>query len=309
MCRHPPRMPTAAHGNGGELPNIYTPDNSAPPRPSSPRVNLPLPFWQAERVPRGRSWYLVSGEVPWSLRSESTLALSSASSPTLTRILLPDSYSCGYRNLNLLFYGQEAPGPRGTRSTPCPAPSTPKTSQGNKRKQGSGDSRVVCLVLQRGEGAHDGPSLRQQTCKRLGTPALPFPGRKAVWIFHSNRRDLKKKKKKAPGSLLQLGIQRVWGWGAGSLPFLLQPRTGTDSQGYGSSRASDPSPAALLAEGGGRRSLSGAGQSPGRAPPARPKLPSRRRVRCGSRARPPLLPHRPPSRRRAGSRGPSTNHE
>lgn len=59
-----------------------------------------------------------------------------------------------------------------------------------------------------------------KTCVRLGTsgPAPPLPWKDSSVDLLLRIGDLKKKKK-APGSLLQLGLQRVWGWGAGSLSF------------------------------------------------------------------------------------------
>lgn len=86
--------------------------------------------------------------------------------------------------------------------------------------------------LQRGEGAHDGPHGSEDLCATwdLGPcPSPPLEG-KQCGSSTPNRRRLKKKKKH-PAARCSLVFSECGAGALGASPFLLQPRTGTDSQG------------------------------------------------------------------------------
>lgn len=122
----------------------------------------------------------------WSLRSEPTLALS-ASSPTSTRILPPDSYSCGFRNLNLLFTEREVRAKGNRWHTPAQH-RAPPSQPGEQKEEGRGlpfEGRL-CLVCREEKVPMTAP-MAAKTCVQLGTsgPAPPSPGRKAMWTVYS----------------------------------------------------------------------------------------------------------------------------
>lgn len=113
--------------------------------------------------------------------------------------------------------GQGGPGPRGAGGTPQPSTEHPQTQPGEQKEEGGGlpfEGRL-CLVC-RDEKVPMTAPMAAKTCVRLGTsgPAPPLHW-KEISVDLLLR--IGGGKKKAPRSSPQLGIQRAWGWGAGSL--------------------------------------------------------------------------------------------
>lgn len=170
--------------------------------------------------------------------------------------------------------------------------------------------------LQGGEGAHDGPHGSEDLCATWDPRPCLFPPlkRNRCGLPTLNwRRGKARKQKKSPGQLACSLVFRKRGAGAPGAPgcCLLQPGTCTDSQGQ---RLREPSQAPPgVGTKPGHWLLRGPSPEPQSLPdvghgagvPARPRLPSPRRVRCGScapPARPCCHPAAPPHAR-AGSQG------
>lgn len=122
--------------------------------------------------------------------------------------------------------------------TPAQHRAPPNPARGTKgRRRWLTFRRSPLFGLQRREGAHDGPHGSEDLCATWDPSPCPSPPLERNQCGSSTpnwRRKEKKKQKnttKHPAARLQLGIQRAWGWGAGSLFFPSSARTCTDSQG------------------------------------------------------------------------------
>lgn len=121
--------------------------------------------------------------------------------------------------------------------TPAQHQVPPNPARGTKgRRRWLTFRRSPLFGLQRREGAHDGPHGSEDLCATWDPSPCPSPPleRNQCGSSTPNWRRKEKKQKnttKHPAARLQLGIQRAWGWGAGSLFFPSSARTCTDSQG------------------------------------------------------------------------------
>lgn len=203
-------------------------------------------------------------------------------------------------------HGEGGPGQVGQVAHPSPALSTPKPSRGTKERRRWLTFRGSPLFgLQRRECAHDGPHGSEDLCATWDPGPCPSPPLERNQCGSSTPNWRREK------STRQLARSLVFserGAGAlGTVSFLLQPRTCTDSQGPAApGEPSDPGPAALPAGGRGRCPEACLALDTGLARP--PGTGSRARAACGAGVAhcPPLLPHarRPlPALARAGSRG------
>lgn len=170
----------------------------------------------------------------------------------------------------------------------------------------------LCLVCREEKVPMTAPHGSEDLCTTWDLPELPLPSLEGKQCGSStpNQRRFKKKKKH-PAACCSLVFSECGAGALGAFPFLLQPRTGTDSQGQRLLREPpDPSPARSPRR-GWRTTKPVWRWTPGRrSRAAEAPEPAPRAVR--GRARPPLLPrtlHAPSRRSGLGLRGASTNHE
>lgn len=264
-----------------ELPNISTQTIQSPPPVSPTHPSAPRDFQEESPgtwSPRG-----VSPTPGASAHPGSQQRVHDIPTEPPARFLTPlDIRTCPCSS----WRGESRP--REAGGTPQLSTEHPQTQPGEQKEEGGGlplEGRL-CLVC-RDEKVPMTAPMAVKTCVRLGTPrpAPPLPWKEiSVAPLLRIGGGKKKKNKKTQQNTRQLACSLVFserGAGAlGAFSFLLQPAHALTHRASRSRRAFGTGPGRFARQGPRTlpRSPLGAGHGP--------RLPSQRRVRCGSRAQP-----------------------